>query len=1382
MQSQVIDEPANWPNTDWTVSGTYNTVQGFSSDPTTTPNFGFDDNLAGSASLFDVIAAESPVIDLNPAATASPQELEIVVEGTYTFAFSGDELMLQYWDQATHLWNDWDSLVGNSSTLDYENCSNLQAFTSQALNIASFSTAQKIGFKYRIIYNDNGHSFGMCVGSPRLFSQETALCMAVTAINADAASINFDSAVIDWNDLNSPAPQNGWEIEFGATGFVQGTGTTTTTTLNPYTITGLTPETCYDVYIRAVCDATISSTWTGPYNFCTTFVGPQCGGQFVDSGGVTGTYLNNEDIITTVSPDNAGEVVTAVFLSFNTENCCDNLKIYDGDSTASPLVGQYQGTSIPPSVEATLANGGSLTFEFHSDGSVVRDGWIANLFCGAPTTCFMTENLTATANISINTAEVTWDDTNATTPVFGWQVMYGPTGFDPDTAGTVVDATTNPFTITGLSSSTEYDFYVKAVCGANVGDDDSFWSGPSSFITLCDAIPAPYSQTFENGGLTPICWEQGAANGEDWLFDNDFTNATHAGNAGVVSGNTLSGGYFAWVDDSNPANTGTTLLSPFIDLAGIVNPTLGFYYASNDEFFNNHVDFSVDIWDGTTWVDDVFTSNTNTTGWEQVFVDLAAYNGMVIQARFVVDETSGFRDDMIIDDVYFGEMPTCINVNGITINNVGSTDVIVTWADGGNIPVAAEWQLEYGAPGFTQGSGTIVDVNTALPYTLTGLNAQTDYEFYVRSNCGAGDFSLWAGPVSFTTLCPIFDAPYTEDFEDGGVIDGCWNQSTNGDPWEYANTYFGHIGNGGDPEGTATASGGYFAFVDDSFDHTLNNSITTPLVDLTPLAGAPATLSFYYMSNNEGGTNVDFSVDVWDGAAWNDDVFTSSSNTAGWVQMFINLDLLTITGPVQARFTVDENNGNDFNDDLALDDVFIGEAPACYPISGLLTSGETENSVDLTWTDALNTPGIDYIIEYGPTGFAQGTGTSLTVSTNPYTVDNLTPDTDYDFYVRAACTTVDLSDWTNVAQATTLPTCLVVSGIAASNITTTGFDVNWTDNNVDVPLGGWDVEVVISTFPQGSGDTTTVNVTNTTITGLLPSSFYDIYIRANCASDDSDPSRWVGPITIQTTMAPPLNDACVDAIELAVTVDCEPILGNNLLSSETTPALATDCADPAVDGLEPGFVLDDVWYKFIMPATGTVIIQTAFAGGMEDSAVSVYTGACGALVPAVNTNGRDTCSDDADADLSAGTNADNNRFGIVQLINQTPGEEFYIRVWSVDRDNIGQGNVHGQFTICVFGQPIVNRSGPLETEEEVVETALNISYYPNPVKDTLTLKADDNINALSVYSVLGQQVISKTYTVANEAVSLDLQNLNSGTYFVKILVGDKTKTIKIIKK
>ena len=53
--AQVLNQSAAWPNTDWTVTGVYNTDPlAFEADPTTTSNFAFDDDDAGFGSDDDL--------------------------------------------------------------------------------------------------------------------------------------------------------------------------------------------------------------------------------------------------------------------------------------------------------------------------------------------------------------------------------------------------------------------------------------------------------------------------------------------------------------------------------------------------------------------------------------------------------------------------------------------------------------------------------------------------------------------------------------------------------------------------------------------------------------------------------------------------------------------------------------------------------------------------------------------------------------------------------------------------------------------------------------------------------------------------------------------------------------------------------------------------------------------------------------------------------------------------------------------------------------------------------------------------------------------------------------------------------------------------------
>ncbi len=76
--------------------------------------------------------------------------------------------------------------------------------------------------------------------------------------------------------------------------------------------------------------------------------------------------------------------------------------------------------------------------------------------------------------------------------------------------------------------------------------------------------------------------------------------------------------------------------------------------------------------------------------------------------------------------------------------------------------------------------------------------------------------------------------------------------------------------------------------------------------------------------------------------------------------------------------------------------------------------------------------------------------------------------------------------------------------------------------------------------------------------------------------------------------------------------------------------------------------------------------------------------------------------------------------------------------------------------------------------------AVGFTYYPNPVNDSLTMKANENISSVSVFNMLGQEV--KRSTPSALETNIDMSNLANGTYFVKAQVGDAVGTFKIVKK
>lgn len=109
-----------------------------------------------------------------------------------------------------------------------------------------------------------------------------------------------------------------------------------------------------------------------------------CNGFFYDSGGETASYSNNENGTITIFPSTPGTFVSLNFSEFSVETCCDNLKIFNGNSVNAPLLGTY--TTNPGTITSTAADG-SLTLVFTSDFSIANAGWVAAISCYVPPPC-----------------------------------------------------------------------------------------------------------------------------------------------------------------------------------------------------------------------------------------------------------------------------------------------------------------------------------------------------------------------------------------------------------------------------------------------------------------------------------------------------------------------------------------------------------------------------------------------------------------------------------------------------------------------------------------------------------------------------------------------------------------------------------------------------------------------------------------------------------------------------------------------------------------------------------------------------------------------------------------------------------------------------------
>jgi hypothetical protein len=75
--------------------------------------------------------------------------------------------------------------------------------------------------------------------------------------------------------------------------------------------------------------------------------------------------------------------------------------------------------------------------------------------------------------------------------------------------------------------------------------------------------------------------------------------------------------------------------------------------------------------------------------------------------------------------------------------------------------------------------------------------------------------------------------------------------------------------------------------------------------------------------------------------------------------------------------------------------------------------------------------------------------------------------------------------------------------------------------------------------------------------------------------------------------------------------------------------------------------------------------------------------------------------------------------------------------------------------------------------------ASKVRMYPNPAKNSVTIDANGSIERVAVYSILGQEVLSKS--PKSNSTTLQTSSLQRGTYIVRSTVDGKTSTSKLVK-
>ena len=523
-----------------------------------------------------------------------------------------------------------------------------------------------------------------------------------------------------------------------------------------------------------------------------------------------------------------------------------------------------------------------------------------------------------------------------------WDLAVDVTGFDINSAilTSVLDTL---FAATNLTGGTLYDVYVRTNCGVDgVGE----WA-MLTFKTL---------EAGDNCDLPIIV---------DFAADLPFADIaqTNCGR-GDTYDQTCMGSY----DNGEDIIYRFELASTF-DVEIILDPK-GTTYAG------------IGVFDACPGADNCVATKTwgSSSGADTMTVQLAAGT-----YYFMVDTWSS--PDCIPDfDLNISATAvTCPDVTGLMASEIMPTQAHISWNADGN----TEWDVKVDTAGF--------DIDAATPTTVTDtfvtalvLTPETNYEAYVRTNCG-GDVSEWV-VVAFTTPCvtEVMTIPYIEDFEGvtapampcGWTVD---NFNADDYTWEGYSS--------GDNLSMAIR---WNTTVD------MDDLARTPELALT--GGVDYTLRFDFKVQSS--TYLESMAVI---------LYDDADNALDTLLNFVDYDVATYEVK-SAEFNVagDGNYRVGFYGysvmntwRMYVDNVNVFETPDCPSPLSVTMSDVFDVSATASWDNV----GPDYQVVWGEAGFDPEGAIAVDVTDTSYNILGLTASTDYEVYVLQDCGSDSYSPW-----------------------------------------------------------------------------------------------------------------------------------------------------------------------------------------------------------------------------------------------------------------------------------------------------------------------------------------------------------------------------------
>lgn len=795
---------------------------------------------------------------------------------------------------------------------------------------------------------------------------------------------------------------------------------------------------------------------------------------------------------------------------------------------------------------------------------------------------------------------------------------------------TIYDATftpifwgASPVSFTAPSAGTYYSQVNLTGCGTDFSCHTVVWANTTP-PPPCPGVITPWLDNVETHTATTTlgtsnCWTTTSPTVFDWNVTG--TGTTPSAGTGANAAN--SGTRYFYTEASGAAiGAEAILVTPDIDLSGVTVPMLSFYYhmfgAQTGTLF---VEISNN--GGTSWNPVTSLVGAQQTAQAEAFLlsetTLTGYTGTV-KIRFRAVSNGSFEGDICIDDIAVVQAPTCPAPTGLTLTGADLTSATFSW-NPGNAETA--WALEYGAPGFTPGTGTSTLVTNNVNEVVSGLTPNQFYSMYVRAVCSPGDTSTYVGPVSFNTYNQGLYMDVTNECGPGftditgtGVLNLLGDDGEVGVTMPFTILYQGvpynnmTIGsNGALVFGTTTAQVGFtngamagqvnglYPWWDDLY---VENSPTDGVYYQT--LGTAPNQQFIVQWNKPhiSGNGLPYIFQTIIDEATNEIYFIYDDVEVGDFNDFASSATIGVAGPNQ-DIELSFNNTQYLTNNSCAHFFYTD----CPNPTAFTVGSVTPTTAGISWTAGLASE-TNWTIIYGPAGFDPlVSGTMISATTNGALLTGLSDITTYDVYIYADCNLTTQSIGGLFGSFTTPPNCSDIVGLnAATEIDSLLTSWSWTESsgvgtyastgfNVQYGPLGFDLYTGTIVNADNNNSDTTFNA------GFMAGGVYEVYVQAVCGVDTSN---YVGPVVF--TM-PLTNDLPCFAQELPV--DGTSYAFNN--AGATVDATENTIAPPStgyneVDGWGVSTINFTTWFTFVAPPSGSLYISGKEVG--FDGQIALY--------------------------------------------------------------------------------------------------------------------------------------------------------------------------------